>query len=80
LVEYFSATDIVFPRVRQMAYQAVRTERWKLIHYTELAGMDELYDLQSDPYELENQIAAPDAKPVIAALEAERQRLLAGTR
>ena len=35
---------------------------------------------ESDPYELENQIAAPDAKPVIAALEAERQRLLAGTR
>jgi N-acetylglucosamine-6-sulfatase len=80
LIEYFSGTDIVFPRVRQMGYQAVRTGRWKLIHYTELTGMDELYDLQSDPYELDNRVAAPDAKPVVAALEAERQRLLAVTR
>ena len=32
-----------------MGYQAVRTERYKYIHYTELSGMDELYDLRSDP-------------------------------
>ncbi len=51
-IEYFS--DTVFPRIRQMGYRAVRTRRWKRIQYTELQGMDELYDLQSDPYELNN--------------------------
>lgn len=56
LVEYYS--DTVFPRVRNMGYQAVRTERWKYIHYRELQGADELYDLQADPFELDNRIAA----------------------
>lgn len=52
LIEYFS--DTVFPRVHQMGYQAVRDTRWKLIHYNELQGMDELYDLKSDPFEMNN--------------------------
>jgi N-acetylglucosamine-6-sulfatase len=60
LIEYFE--DRVFPRVRNMSYSAIRTDRWKYIHYRTLAGADELYDLQSDPYELVNRIgdtAAP---------------------
>jgi len=52
LIEYWS--DKVFPRVLKMGYKAVRTERWKYIHYVDLTGMDELYDLQQDPYELTN--------------------------
>jgi arylsulfatase A-like enzyme len=56
LIEYFS--DTVFPRIRNMGYQAVRTERWKYIQYQELKGMDELYDLSADPYELNNVIAS----------------------
>ncbi len=45
LIEYYS--DKVFPRMAQMGYKAVRNERWKYIHYLELEGMDELYDLKS---------------------------------
>ena len=45
LIEYFS--DAVFPRIRNMGYQAVRTRRWKYIHYVDLSGADELYDLQN---------------------------------
>lgn len=60
LIEYF--TDTVFPRIQQMGYQAVRTQRWKLIHYTELPGMDELYDLDADPYEMKNLTADPSAR------------------
>jgi N-acetylglucosamine-6-sulfatase len=56
LVEYFS--DRVFPRVREMGYSAVRTERWKYVHYWDLQGADELYDLQRDPFELENRAGA----------------------
>ncbi|MBV6432454.1 MAG: Multifunctional alkaline phosphatase superfamily protein PehA [Bryobacteraceae bacterium] len=52
LIEYYS--DTVFPRIRDMGYHAVRTRRWKYIHYERLEGMDELYDLQADPYELRN--------------------------
>lgn len=59
LIEYFS--DTVFPRIHQMGYQAVRTERWKLIHYTELPGTDELYDLKTDPFEMRNLAADPAA-------------------
>jgi arylsulfatase A-like enzyme len=59
LVEYY--TDAVFPRLQQMGYRAVRTERYKYIRYEELAGMDELYDLRADPFELDNLL--PDRAP-----------------
>ena len=52
LIEYFS--DRVWPRMVAMGYRAVRTERWKYIRYTDLEGMDELYDLWADPYEMCN--------------------------
>ena len=73
LIEYYS--DRVFPWVVDMGYQAVRTERWKYIHYVDLEGMDEVYDLRSDPYELNNLVAEPagqaalrDLKPMLARL------------
>ena len=57
-VEYYS--DIVFPRIVNMGYEAVRTERYKLIHYVELQDMDELYDLETDPSEMTNLIGSAD--------------------
>jgi N-acetylglucosamine-6-sulfatase len=78
LVEYF--TDTVFPRVLQMGYQAVRTERWKYIRYTELKGMDELYDLQTDPYEMKNLIQEPSVQPVLREMQAQLEQLLRETR
>ncbi len=74
LIEYFS--DTVMKRIRQMGYQAVRTERWKYIQYTELKGMDELYDLKNDPYELRNLADDPAAAREKEALGAELARLL----
>ncbi|MBX7166431.1 MAG: sulfatase [Pirellulales bacterium] len=70
LIEYY--TDKVFPRMDHMGYRAVRSQRWKYIHYTELPGMDELYDLQTDPFELSNRATAPEAQPELQRL---RQRL-----
>ncbi|MBL8229396.1 MAG: sulfatase-like hydrolase/transferase [Bryobacterales bacterium] len=70
LIEYFS--DSVFPRIRKMGYQAVRTSRWKYVHYTEMEGCDELYDLQADPFELDNRIS--DRRAPLA----EMRRKLAG--
>ncbi|HZI59204.1 MAG TPA: sulfatase [Pyrinomonadaceae bacterium] len=74
LVEYYS--DKVFPRVRQMGYKAVRNERWKYIHYFELEGMDELYDLKADPYEIKNIIRQPSAAKIVEAMKQEMDRLL----
>ena len=74
LIEY--TTDIVFPRMLKMGYDAVRTERYKYIRYRELKDMNELYDLQADPYELSNLIAAPAAAPVRQQMEAELNRIL----
>jgi N-acetylglucosamine-6-sulfatase len=73
LVEYF--TDTVFPRVRNMGYTAVRGERYKYIHYNELTGMDELYDLQADPYEMQNLISAPSAQATLGQMQAELEKL-----
>jgi N-acetylglucosamine-6-sulfatase len=75
LIEYFS--DTVFPRIRNMGYYAVRTSRWKYIHYREIEGADELYDLRSDPFELENRVN--DGKAPLRELKAQLERLLAET-
>jgi N-acetylglucosamine-6-sulfatase len=77
LIEYF--TDTVFPRIRNMGYVAVRTARHKYIRYSELQGMDELYDLETDPYEQTNIIDRPDAREVRQQMQAELLRLLEHT-
>ena len=60
LAEYFMETN--FPRVP--SWQGVRNEQWKYIHYTELQGMDELYNLKTDPLEMKNLIQdAPTVLP-----------------
>jgi len=68
-VEYY--TDIVFPRTYKMGYDAVRTERYKYIKYRDLQEMDELYDLEKDPYELNNLLLSPESGSLRKAMEAE---------
>ena len=63
----------------RMGYQAVRTARWKYIRYTDLKGMDELYDLQADPYEMHNRIHDKGARQALQEAQAELQRLLRET-
>ena len=77
LVELYS--DKVFPRIVQMGYKAVRNQRWKYIHYLELEGMDELYDLKKDPYELHNVINEPNARKPLEDMKRELERLLSET-
>ena len=73
LVEYY--TDRVFPRTLTMGYQAVRTAKHKYIHYLELQGMDELYDLEADPFELNNLMGTDAGKALLPALQAELAKL-----
>jgi N-acetylglucosamine-6-sulfatase len=77
LIEYYS--DKVFPRMLQMGYKAVRTGRWKYIHYLELGGMDELYDLRTDPYEMKNMINQPSVEKPLNEMKKEMERLLKET-
>jgi N-acetylglucosamine-6-sulfatase len=74
LIQY--NTDTVFPRVKTMGYRAIRTQRWKFIRYLELNGMDELFDLQADPYEMTNVVSREDAREVVKRLNRELDALL----
>jgi N-acetylglucosamine-6-sulfatase len=75
LFEYFA--ELNFPRTP--SWQAVRTARWKYIHYTDLQGMDELYDLRADPYEMKNRIGDPAAASALKEMQKELQLLLQRT-
>lgn len=74
LIEYWS--DKVFPRVLTMGYKCIRTDRWKYIHYVDLNGMDELYDLKNDPYELTNVISTAENNGILSHLQTKLQILL----
>lgn len=74
LIEYFS--DKVFPRMSKMGYQALRDARWKYIHYTDLDGMDELYDLKIDPYEMNNLAADSQTGETAEQMRAKLQQLV----
>jgi arylsulfatase A-like enzyme len=60
-------------------WQAARTDRWKYIHYPTLDGMDELYDLKADPYEMKNLIKDGDAQPALKKMTAELAKMLKET-
>ena len=69
-------TDIVFPRMLNMGYDAVRNERYKFIRYRDLTGMNELYDLRKDPYELRNLIDSKESAELRRRMERELDALL----
>lgn len=71
------ASDIVFARMKHMGYDAVRGERYKFIRYREFPGMEELYDLQADPYEMQNLAADATMSDVRREMESELNRLIA---
>jgi N-acetylglucosamine-6-sulfatase len=78
LIEHSS--DNVFPRLKNLGYHAVRTSGWKngdwkYIHYRDITGADELYDLQADPDELKNLINDPAHRSTLTQLKTELERL-----
>jgi arylsulfatase A-like enzyme len=75
LVEYFA--ENAMPWLVGMTYKAVRTERHKLIHWVNRDGVDELYDLEVDPYELTNAIGDPRYASVVRELRARLTQLVA---
>lgn len=64
--------------------RAIRTERWKYIHYPPGDGspdkhLSELYDLQADPAETTNLIHEPKLAPTISELKAGLTKLMLAT-
>ena len=76
LVEYWA--EQALPWLVGMTYKAVRTDRYKLIHWVNRGRareLDELYDLDRDPWELKNLIASRAHAPVREKLRRELKRL-----
>jgi arylsulfatase A-like enzyme len=76
LFEYF--LEKMYPNVE--TWRAIRTDRWKYIHYTTLTDMDELYDLQADPFEMKNVIADPANAAQLQQLKDELAKQLERTK
>ena len=77
LVEYWA--ENAMPWLVGMTYKAVRTDRYKYIHWVNRgrAGeLDELYDLDRDPYEVKNVVSRPAYRGVREKLARELRRLV----
>ena len=63
-----------------MTYKAVRTDRYKYIHWVnrgKAGELDELYDLERDPFEIKNLNRSRKAQPVRDRLRRDLKRLVA---
>jgi arylsulfatase A-like enzyme len=78
LIEYWA--EQAMPWLVGMSYKAVRTDRHKFIRWLNRSRngeLDELYDLQRDPWELKNLATNRSATPVKTKLQRELKRLVA---
>ncbi|HZQ61256.1 MAG TPA: sulfatase-like hydrolase/transferase [Casimicrobiaceae bacterium] len=78
LIEYWA--EQAMPWLVGMTYKAVRTDRYKYIHWVNrgIAGeLDELYDLDNDPYEIDNLNNVPVMSTTRDQLRRELARLTA---
>jgi arylsulfatase A-like enzyme len=75
LCEYWS--EGAWPWIVGMGYRAVRTERYKYIHWIEHPDMAEMYDLGRDPWEMHNVAGDPALRRERQALTRELRRLVA---
>jgi arylsulfatase A-like enzyme len=76
LHEYWA--ENAYPWLVNMTYKAVRTNRYKYIRWVNRSRngeLDELYDLENDPFELANLSKRPAYRAVRARLQRELRRL-----
>jgi N-acetylglucosamine-6-sulfatase len=78
LIEYWA--EQAMPWLVGMTYKAVRTDRYKYIHWVNRGRegeLDELYDLDRDPFELKNLNRSRAHAPVREKLRRELKKLVA---
>ncbi len=74
LVEFYTYEN-PFPHLVDMDYRAIRTTRYKYIHWMQHPGDAELYDLAADSLELHNLAGDPKLAAVRRELEEDLRRL-----
>jgi arylsulfatase A-like enzyme len=77
LMEYWA--ENAYPWLINMSYKAIRTSRHKYIHWVNRGAsgeLDELYDLDRDPYEIRNVIGRPAYRVVRERLRRELRGLI----
>ncbi len=81
MCEYFS--ENAMPWLHGMTYKAIRTDRYKYVHWVQKsptgADRDELYDLSTDPYEMKNLARSNAHVETVTRLRRELSRLVAGS-
>ena len=65
-----------YPHLLDMDYRAVRTARYKYVHWVKFPAQDELYDLQTDSLERRNVAQDPGMAAVRSQLRTELGRLV----
>jgi N-acetylglucosamine-6-sulfatase len=70
LMEYFKEQNYAHP-----TWRAVRTDRWKYIHYPDEPSWNEAYDLRADPHEMKNVIRQPATMAALRDLRSELDKL-----
>lgn len=75
LVEFYS-NEQPFTHLVDVDYRAVRTSRYKYIHWVKFPDQDELYDLQTDSLERRNVARDPAMAGVRADMRRELERLV----
>ncbi|HJU66419.1 MAG TPA: sulfatase [Gemmatimonadaceae bacterium] len=73
LVEFYTYEN-PFPHLMDLDYRALRTERYKYIHWVRFPDLDELYDLETDPFEMRNLAREPSSAALRERLRAELGR------
>ena len=68
LMEYYSFENPM-PWLIDTDYKALRTERYKYIHWFKHENKNELYDLIEDPYELNNLIGRKDLQAIVKDMQ-----------
>ena len=74
LVEFYT-NEQPFPHLLDMDYRAVRTDRYKYIHWIKFPELDELYDLKRDSLERRNVARDPAMAAVRSRMRQELARL-----
>ncbi len=75
LVEFYTYEN-PWPWLLDMDYRAVRTNRYKYIHWMQHPNENELYDLHADPYERRNLVDDPGMSSVLTELRGELAQLV----
>lgn len=77
LVEFYTYEN-PFPHLMDLDYRALRTPRYKYIHWVRHPDLDELYDLETDPFEMRNLAHERSAASIRARLRTELGREVLG--